>query len=265
MNLPMILMNVAQETQKTGLWASFVNFLSSILEGLNKLSGLIPEPFGGYGLAVILFTILMRFVLLPLDIKSRKANQKMQEVQPLITEINKKYKNDPDKLNKKTMELYKEHQVSPMGGCLPMLIQMPLFFAMFAALRSISDREVAMGSVNAFLWIRNIWQPDSPLKDITGASIGLFGQGFNGLFILPLLAGVTSYYQMKLTQPKGGNQQMKGFSTIMPLMSVWFCTMYTASFAIYWVTANIFQIAQSLILKKNSDVKELEEGNGDQK
>src|SRR5690554_1830596 len=101
MNLPMILMNVAQETQKTGLWASFVNFLSSILEGINKITGQIPEPFGGYGLAIILFTILMRFVLLPLDIKSKKANQKMQEIQPLINEINQKYKNDPDKLNKK--------------------------------------------------------------------------------------------------------------------------------------------------------------------
>ncbi|HCS75076.1 MAG TPA: hypothetical protein DIW17_14530, partial [Clostridiales bacterium] len=74
-------MNVAQETQKTGAWASFVKFLSSILEGLNTITG--QPPFGGYGLAIILFTLIMRLVLLPLDIKSRKANQKMQEVQPL--------------------------------------------------------------------------------------------------------------------------------------------------------------------------------------
>lgn len=252
MNLPIILMNAAQEAQKTGLWASFVGFLSSILESLNGITGAIPAPFGGYGLAIILFTLLMRLILLPLDWKSRKANQKMQEVQPLISELQKKYKNDPEKLNKKTMELYQKHQINPLGGCLPMLLQMPLFFALFAALRSISDNP-AIASVPApFLWIKNIWFADSPLVNSVGESIGLFGQNFNGLFLLALLAGVSSYYQMKLSQPKdGGNQQMKGFSIIMPLMSVWFCLSYTASFAIYWVTSNIFQIAQQFILKKH--------------
>jgi YidC/Oxa1 family membrane protein insertase len=265
MNLPIILMNAAQETQNTNLWGHFVNFLSSILQGLYNATEMLPLPdrFKGYGLAIILFTLLMRLVLLPLDLKSRKANQKMQELQPLINEINQKYKNDPEKKNKKTMELYQKHQVNPMGGCLPMLLQMPLFFALFAALRSISDEMTANKVVDGFLWIRNIWQPDSPLKNSIGETIALFGKDFNGLFILPLLAGVTSYYQMKLTQPKdSGNQQMKGFATVMPLMSVWFCIMYTASFAIYWVTSNLFQIVQQLIFKKKSApvVKE-----GDQK
>ncbi|HHU77769.1 MAG: YidC/Oxa1 family membrane protein insertase [Caldicoprobacterales bacterium] len=251
MNLPIILMDVAQQTQKTGFWASFVNFLGSILKGLNSITGVIPAPFGGYGLAIVLFTLLMRLVLLPLDLKSRKANQKMQEIQPLLSEIQKKYKNDPEKLNKKTMELYRKHEVNPLGGCLPMLLQMPLFFALFAALRSISDDPNIAQYAAPFLWIKNIWHPDSPLVNNVGESIALFGPGFNGLFILPLLAGVTSYFQMKMTQPQGGsNQQMKGFATIMPLMSVWFCIMYTASFAIYWVTSNLFQIAQQLIFKK---------------
>jgi YidC/Oxa1 family membrane protein insertase len=264
MNLPIILMNAAQEAQKTGLWASFVGFLSSILESLNGITGAIPAPFGGYGLAIILFTLLMRLILLPLDWKSRKANQKMQEVQPLISELQKKYKNDPEKLNKKTMELYQKHQINPLGGCLPMLLQMPLFFALFAALRSISDAKVETmklllekgegieSVISPFLWIKNIWVADSPLINIAGGKIALFGQNFNGLFLLALLAGISSYYQMKLSQPKdGGNQQMKGFSIIMPLMSVWFCLSYTASFAIYWVTSNIFQIAQQFILKKH--------------
>lgn len=262
MNLPIILLNAAQQAQKPGVWGTFVNFLSSILEGINSLTGMIPEPFGGYGLAIILFTIIMRLALLPLDLKSKKANQKIQEIQPLIEEINKKYKNDPEKKNKKTMELYQKYQINPMGGCLPMLLQMPLFFALFAALNSISAREVANGSINSFLWIKNIWQPDSPLKSMTGQSIGLFGPGFNGLFILPILAGVTSYYQMKLTQPANSeaNQQMKGFSAVMPFMSVWFCIMYTASFAIYWVTANLFQIVQHLVLKNLNPPAVIKEG-----
>lgn len=263
MNLPIILMNAAQEAQKTGLWASFVNFLGSILESLNKLTGSIPAPFGGYGLAIILFTLLMRLVLMPLDLKSRKANYKMQEIQPEISELQKKYKNDPEKLNKKTMELYQKHQINPLGGCLPMLLQMPLFFALFAALRSISDNP-AIASVPApFLWIKNIWHPDSPLINMAGEKIALFGPDFNGLFILAILAGVTSYYQMSLSQPKNNssNQQMKSFAVIMPLMSVWFCVQYTASFAIYWVTTNLFQIVQQFIMRRQMapEVKEGEE------
>ncbi|HHY83285.1 MAG TPA: YidC/Oxa1 family membrane protein insertase [Clostridiales bacterium] len=251
MNFTIILMNAAQGAQKTGLWQSFVNFLGSILEGLNTITGSIPEPFGGYGLAIILFTILMRLILLPLDIRSRKANQKMQEIQPLINEINQKYKNDPEKRNKKTMELYQKYQINPLGGCLPLLLQMPLFFALLGALNALSAREIAGGSIQQFLWIKNIWHPDSPLKNKLGEAITLFGPDFNGLFILPILAGVTSYYQMKLTQPQGdSNQQMKGFTSIFPLLSVWFCIMYTASFAIYWVTSNVFQIVQQLILKR---------------
>ena len=256
MNFPILLMNAAQKAAKPGLWGSFVNFLSSILEGINFITGKIPEPFGGYGLAIILFSILMRLILLPLDLKSRKSNQQIQDIQPEVDAINKKYKNDADKKNKKTMELYQKHEINPMGGCLPMLLQFPLFFAMVGALNSISNREVAKGSIDAFLWIKNIWQPDSPLKALTGEAIGMFGKGFNGLFILPILAGVTSYYQMKITQPpdsgNNANQQMKGFTAIMPIMSVWFCMMYTASFAIYWVTTNVFQIVQQLILKKRT-------------
>ena len=260
MNLMIFLMNAAQQTQKTGLWASFVRFLSSILESLNKVTSLIPEVFGveigGYGLAIVLFTLLMRLVLMPFDLKARRANQKIQEIQPQLAEIQKKYKNDPDKLNKKTMELYQKHKVNPMGRCLPMLLQMPLSFALFAELRTISDVEIAKGSIAPLLWIRNIWQPDSPLKSFTAENIAIFGQGFNGLFILPALAGITSYYQMRMSQPSGeqGNQ-MKGFATIMPLMSVWFCTMYTASFAIYWVTSNLYQIVQQFIINKSSTPK----------
>lgn len=250
MNFPIILLDVAKQAANPNIWKVFVNFLSSILEAINTVTGKIPEPFGGYGLAVILFTIIMRAALLPLDLKSKKSNQKISEIQPLINEINQKYKNDPEKKNKKTMELYQQHKANPLGGCLPMLIQLPLMFAMFAALNSISSAAVQSNLVDPFLWIKNIWQADSPLKNITGAAIPFFSPGYNGLFILPILAGVTSYYQMKLTTPKGGNQQMKGFTAMMPLMSVWFCTMYTASFAIYWVTANIFQIAQQIIMVK---------------
>ena len=235
------------------MWSKFVNFLSSILEGLNSV-------VHSYGIAVILFTVIMRLIILPLDLKSKKATMKMNEIQPKLEEINKKYKNDPDKRNRKTMELYQKNKINPLGGCLPLLIQMPLFFALFAALKQISDFHVQQKSIESFLWIRNIWVADSPFVDLYGKSIPLFSANWNGLFILPILAGITSYYQMKLSSPQSSSKQkdqMAGFSIIMPLMSVWFCSMYTASFAIYWVASNIFQIVQQLLYnKKYSVVKE---------
>jgi len=120
-----------------GVWASFVGFLSDILRSINTVTG-------NFGLSVIIFTILMRGLLLPLDMKSRNSMKKVAEIQPKLKQINEKYKNDAEKRNKKTMELYQEHKISPVGGCLPMLLQMPLLFAMFAALQRIASYELGL-------------------------------------------------------------------------------------------------------------------------
>lgn len=325
------------------MWSSLVSFLQSIIEGINSL-------VGNYGVSVVLFTILTRLALLPLDLKAKASTRKMTELNPEIQKINEKYKNDPDKRNKKTMELYQKHQVNPMGGCLPMLLQLPLMFAMFAALRAISSVQLqdfyvdlmnfnnnaiapvlqefvqkiqdsaaikqnvgdvftslfsnpnnerlinqlteVVGSANMttildtiknidtsqaleflktsesslrFLWIKNVWIADSPLRDIIGRTIPFMEGGWygawNGLFILSGLAGITSYLQMKLTAPSGDNQQTKGMGTIMPIMSVWFTSMYTSAFSIYWVTSNLFQIVQQLIYNRmNPERKTGKEG-----
>lgn len=135
--LALSLGNVAANVASPGIWGSFVGFLSDILRGINTATG-------NYGLSIIIFTILMRGLLLPLDLKSRKSMRQVAEIQPKLKEINEKYKNDADKRNKKTMELYQEHKVSPFGGCLPMLLQMPLLFAMFAALQRIASYELGI-------------------------------------------------------------------------------------------------------------------------
>lgn len=323
------------------MWGSFVGFLGTIIEGINGITG-------NYGVSVILFTLLTRLVLLPLDLKAKASTKKMAELNPEIQKINERYKNDQEKRNKKTMELYQKHGINPMGGCLPMLLQMPLMFAMFAALRAISSQqletfyvgllessnttigpileefvkavgapgaikqnvgdifsslfanpnnekliaqlgEVAGGAkVNSiigaiktidttqalsflntqnvrFLWIRNLWIADSPLKDIIGRKLSFMEGGlngpWNGLFILSALAGLTSFFQMKLTTPPGDNQQTKGMTSVMPLMSIWFTSMYTSAFSIYWVTSNLFQIAQQLIYNRmNPEGKTVKEG-----
>lgn len=331
----------AAPMQAMGLWADFVTLLYHILAWIYNL-------VGNFGASVILFTIFVRLVLLPLDLKSKSSMQKMNALNPEIQKINEKYKNDPEKKNKKMQELYTENKINPLGGCLPMLIQMPLFFAFFAALRSISYQEMTgfyvdlinhfagqtvitikdsgdmmqffqkfgpilqnlfknvdadkfvqpfMTYVNGanltvtnqtvlfdtirnitvkdtmdfiaanpqyqayhFLWIRNLWVPDSPINDILGRSIPLqnvfygisTGQN-NGWFLLAALTGITSYFQMKISgQQNAAAQQNKGMQMLFPLMSVFFTVMYTASFGVYWVTSNIVMIIQQMIYNKVS-------------
>jgi len=320
---------VIAEAANPGLWGSFVNFLANMLQLINNVTN-------NYGLSVVLFTVLMRFVLLPLDLKAKASTKKINEIQPLLKEINEKYKYDPDKRNKKTAELYQKHGVNPLGGCLPLLIQIPIFFALFAALRQISSMELGGFLIDAikhydpsivpvldeiikaveassavkqkmvdiipqlfirtdlpiveqmkevagaenvsllletiknisnkdiysflnaqygaykFLWIKNVWIADSPLVSVVGRPIDLLSGEWNGLFILPILAGITSYYQAKLTNASTSNQQTGGFAAIFPILSVWFTAMYTAAFGVYWVTNNIFQIVQQIIYNRTN-------------
>lgn len=147
---------------------------------------LIYSLVGNYGWAVLIFTLLIRLVLMPLDIKSRKSMKAMQNVQPKIDELNKKYANDKDKLNQKMADLYKKEKINPLSGCLPMLIQLPILFAMFAVMREVADEEtiqmileikqnILAGIENyqpklqSLLWIKNVFQPDSFMSTVVPA------------------------------------------------------------------------------------------------
>ena len=154
---------------------------------LRWILDLIYSLVGNYGWSVLIFTLLIRLCLMPLDIKSKRSMKKMQLVQPRIDELNKKYANDKDKLNRKMQELYQKEKISPLSGCLPMLIQLPILFAMFAVMREIADEEtVAMilnikenieaGVANfkpqlqSILWIKNVFQPDSFMSTVVPAA-----------------------------------------------------------------------------------------------
>ena len=154
---------------------------------LRWILDLIYSLVGNYGWSVLIFTLLIRIFLMPLDIKSKRSMKKMQLVQPRIDELNKKYANDKEKLNKKMQEIYQKEKISPLSGCLPMLIQLPILFAMFAVMREIADEEtVAMilnikenveaGIANfkpqlqSILWIKNVFQPDSFMSTVVPAA-----------------------------------------------------------------------------------------------
>ena len=141
------------------------DFLVGILNSINAI-------VNNYGWAIVVFTVLIKVALFPLDYKSRKSMRKMQTVQPEVSRLQKKYANDKDKLNQKTMELYRREKINPMMGCVPMLLSMPVLFAMFAAMRLIANTELAKQAIDlittgvqtneGWLWVKNLWMPDSP-------------------------------------------------------------------------------------------------------
>lgn len=159
--------------------------MNIIITPLRWIMDMIYSVVGNYGLTIILFTLVIKLIILPLDIKQRKSMRAMQDLQPKIDAINKKYEKDPEKKSQKTMELYRKEKVNPMGGCLPMLIQMPVLFAMFAVMRHIGGEQavamyetVAAGGTympESFLWITNIWQPDNIIASVIPSLSDLAG------------------------------------------------------------------------------------------
>lgn len=313
-----------------------------------------------HGWSVIIFTIMIRMVLMPLDYKSRKGMKKMSAMQPKLNALQKKYGNDKQKMQQKQAELFKKEHYNPLSGCLPMLLQWPVFFIMFGAMRAVANEQMVAqvfkyleGIVNpiatsdTWLWVKNIWAADSPftsvaptLNDIsmiprdiwqkmfeqlTPDQLALISQNipnyvegmidfseanykatvalltealqempaykaslatvpgwsnlnfliinislfkdYNGLLILPILSGVTQVLSLKLNPQQTGaetapapNGRQGGMNNFMkyffPLISVYFCLISNAGFAVYWVTSNIVGGLQSIVINKMIEKKE---------
>ena len=322
---------------------------------------------GNYGWSIVLFTLLIRIVLLPLDIRSKKGMRAMQKVQPKVQALQKKYANDKEKLNQKTMELYRKEHVSMTAGCLPMLISLPILFIMFNAMRTVGDvrtgemyaairnnvntayaqsleacqtdeeREALQNNpqqwiqeasieapeLESWLWIKNVFRPDSfastilhtsddaPVANLSDEVNDMLEHEFyntlldkwdivpegafkrvtlsllfinptinmptslanlfkyaNGLFILPLLAGLSQFFMTKITnltekkskkeeeapvvQDDVSKQSNPMNSPVMkwffPIFSVYICATSNAAFSIYWMAANVIAIVQQLAL-----------------
>lgn len=150
--------------------------LTNILYGINSV-------INNYGWSMVVFTLIVKIIILPLDYKSRKSMRKMTTLQPEMQRLQKKYANDRDKLNQKTSELYRKAGVSPMSGCLPMLVSMFVLWFMWAAMRSVANAELAEQCVEllttgtqtneSWLWIKNLWMPDSPFNPVIPTQKGL--------------------------------------------------------------------------------------------
>ncbi|WP_413289481.1 membrane protein insertase YidC [Bdellovibrio sp. HCB337] len=183
---------------------------------------------GNWGIAIILLTLLVRFCVLPFAIMSAKSMKAMQKIQPLLQNLREKYKNDPMALNRETMALMKEHKANPLGGCLPMLLQIPIFFALYRVIGS----SIELYHSPFYGWITDLSSPDK-------------------FFVLPILVGLTMFLQQKMTPTTMDPAQAK-IMAFLPLVFTLFMLQLPSGLALYMTVSAVFGIVQQYFFLKDS-------------
>ncbi|MDA8308055.1 MAG: membrane protein insertase YidC [Deltaproteobacteria bacterium] len=200
---------------------------------------------GNYGVAIILLTVMIKIVFWPLTHKSYTSMQKMKKIQPKIQQIREKYKDDREKLNQELMQIYKTYKVNPMGGCLPMLLQIPVFFALYRML----EETVELRHKPFLLWINDLTAPD---RLHAGFSVNLpFIGVLNGIPVLTIFMGVTMFIQQKMT-PTGGDPTQEKIMLIMPIMFTLFFINFPSGLVLYWFVNNVISIAQQYWINRHA-------------
>jgi YidC/Oxa1 family membrane protein insertase len=189
-----------------------------------------------WGLRIILVSIALKLVLFPLTTKSFTSMQKMQKVQPRMKEIQEKYKKDPKKQQAVLQKMYKEEGVNPLGGCLPLLLQMPVFFALYRVLAN----AVELRGAPFVLWITDLSRPEILIPFETKIL------GLSGIGLLAVLMGAAMFVQQKMTMV---SSQQKGMMYMMPIIMVWLFMRFPAGLTLYWFTNNLLTIGQQEYIK----------------
>ncbi len=208
------------------LWDSGV--VHNLAQALIFLTGYI----GNYGISIILFTIAVKLIMAPLTIKQIKSSKAMMELQPKLKELQKKYGKDREKMMQEQMRLYKEHGVNPAAGCVPLLIQMPVWFGLYQAMIFLSGPGGPEFAKTGFLWIPSLAQPEGVP------------------YVFALLTGATQWVIQRMMAPKTDDPQQKMMNQMtqfMPLMFLVFAFQVPAGLVLYWVTSNVFTFAQQYL------------------
>lgn len=199
------------------LW--FLNFIYGVL--------------GNYGIAIIVLTTVIKGVFWPLSARSFKSMQRMKELQPKMAKLKERHGNDRERLNMEVMQLYKTHKVNPLGGCLPMLVQIPFFFALYKILLD----SIELRHAPFFLWIQDLSAKDP-------------------YYITPLLMGASMFLQQKMTPVTGGNEaQMKMMMYGMPVIFTFMFLNFPSGLVIYWLVNNVLSIAQQGMMLRQGGSK----------
>ncbi|HEX5964083.1 MAG TPA: membrane protein insertase YidC, partial [Gemmatimonadales bacterium] len=209
-------------------WPGFRTIIRPVAAGVRWLLVWMHEHlYLAYGLVLVIFGILVRAVLWPLNQKAMRANMQLQAVQPLMKEIQEKHKNDPQKVQQEMFKLYKEHGVNPLGGCWPMLLPMPVLFALFFVFQNTIELRGA-----SFLWLPDLSRPDP-------------------LYIIPVIMGLSMWGLTKVGQVgMEPNPQMKMMLYIMPVMMTFLFLNFASGLNLYYAVSNIASIPQQWMLAR---------------
>ncbi len=232
----------------------------------HMVSGIDSKYLSAYAISIIISTILFKLIVLPLTLKQSKSMKKMQELNPKIQELQQKYGKDPQTLQRKQMELYKDANYSPFSGCLPLLIQFPILIAFFYVIREpvkyVFMDQALFDTINkSFLWIKDLGFAENHMFEnglLNGLSMGGMSFPFIGdaLPVLAIITGITTYLSTKMTSQPSMNEQQastqKTMNMMMPVMIFVFSIQFPAGLALYWVVSNLFQFAQQFIVLNSS-------------
>ena len=233
------------------IWSGFVGFLQNVLLTFYSWTG-------NGGIAIILFTVLARLIILPLTIKSIQSSRKMQELQPQVKEIQRKYGKDPQKLQEETAKLYREYKVNPVGGCLPMLLQLPIFFGVYQAVIHLTSINVAERVAETIINVLNqsgvnvATIPQVGPTQISGGFLWIPDLGKpDPLYILGVLSLVFQLIVQLMAMPRVQDAQQKAMSQsmlILPLMFAYIGFTFPAGAVLYWVVGSILSMIQQYVI-----------------
>ena len=202
-------------------------FFTFVAAPIFKVLMWLHSIFGNWGWSIIALTALIRMVLYPLTQKGMVSMQKIKEIAPRIKEVQEKYKGDPQRMNAAVMEMYKKHGANPLGGCLPLLLQIPVFFAIYRVLLN----AVELQGAEWILWVTDLSRMDP-------------------YYILPILMGATMYYQQKITPSNFTDPLQEKIFKFLPIIFTFFFFTFPAGLVLYWFINNIFSIAQQYLVNK---------------
>jgi YidC/Oxa1 family membrane protein insertase len=195
-----------------------------------------------YGVAIIILTIFTKLILWPLGSKSYKSMADMKKIQPLMADIKEKYKGDKRKMNEEMMGLYKTYKVNPMGGCLPMVVQIPVFFALYRMLYE----AIELRHAPFFWWINDLSAPDRLFRFDFAVP---FMEAPYGIPVLTIIMGATMFFQQKMSPPMGDPTQAK-MMMMMPIVFTFIFINFSSGLVLYWLVNNVLSMAQQYYITK---------------
>ncbi|MDO5517221.1 MAG: membrane protein insertase YidC [Clostridium sp.] len=222
------------------MFQAIVDFMRNIFEYFHAVivdMG-VTDVGLSYVLAIFVFTLIIRILILPFNIKAAKSTRGMQKIQPEIKKVQEKYKSNPEKMNQEVMKLYKDNNVSMAGGCLPTLLPLPILMALYWVFMGIS---LPSGEVASFLWIKDVFAPDR-------------------YYILPVLAALStylpSYLMTKATPQQENGMNMGSMNLVMAGMMGFMALNFKSILVLYWIIGNIIQTIQTYFLNYRPAMKE---------